>query len=96
MLSFDCEFHVHLVVVFSARALGAGFRPGVVLPWFPPSRRWVGPGGSLLRPSPLRFRVIFVLHQENVGAWSTVVLNAPGPPRGVVVPVVHLVRSDPV
>ena len=30
-------------------------------------------------------------HQENVGAWSTVVLNAPGPPRGVVVPMVHLV-----
>jgi len=25
-------------------------------------------------------------HQENVGAWSKVVLNAPGPPRGVVVP----------
>ena len=34
-------------------------------------------------------------HQENVGAWSKVVLNAPGPPRGVVVPVVHLVHSDP-
>jgi len=34
-------------------------------------------------------------HQENVGAWSTVVLNAPGLPRGVVVPVVHLVQSDP-
>jgi len=33
-------------------------------------------------------------HQENVGAWSKVVLNAPGPPRGVVVPVVHLVHSD--
>jgi len=35
------------------------------------------------------------LHQGNVGAWSKVVLNAPGPPRGVVVPVVHLVHSDP-
>ena len=35
------------------------------------------------------------LHQENVGAWCTVVLKAPGPPRGVVVPVVHLVQSDP-
>jgi len=35
------------------------------------------------------------LHQENIGAWSKVVLNAPGPPRGVVVPVVHLVHSDP-
>ena len=34
-------------------------------------------------------------HQENAGAWSKVVLNAPGPPRGVVVPVVHLVHSDP-
>jgi len=33
-------------------------------------------------------------HQENVGAWSTVVLNAPGPPRGVVVPVVLLVHTD--
>jgi len=28
MLSFGCEFHVYFVVVFSARALGAGFRPG--------------------------------------------------------------------
>jgi len=35
------------------------------------------------------------VHEENVGGWSTVVLNAPGPPRGVVVPVVHLVQSDP-
>jgi len=34
-------------------------------------------------------------HQENVGAWSKVVLNASGPPTGVVVPVVHLVHSDP-
>jgi len=34
------------------------------------------------------------LHQGNVGAWSKVVLNAPGPPRGVVVPVVHLVHSN--
>jgi len=34
-------------------------------------------------------------HQENVGAWSKGVLNAPGPPRGVVVPLVHLVHSDP-
>jgi len=34
-------------------------------------------------------------HQENVRAWSKVVLNAPGPPRGVVVPLVHLVYSDP-
>ena len=35
------------------------------------------------------------LHQENVGAWSKVVLNAPGPPRGDVVPMVHQVHSDP-
>jgi len=35
------------------------------------------------------------LHQENVGAWSKVVLNAPGPLRRVLVPVVHLVHSDP-
>jgi len=34
-------------------------------------------------------------HQENLGAWSKVFLNAPGPPRGVVVLVVHLVHSDP-
>jgi len=34
-------------------------------------------------------------HHENVVAWSKVVLNAPGLPRGVVVPVVHLVHSDP-
>jgi len=46
-------------------------------------------------------KIVFLLgvpgggHQENVGAWSTVVLNAPGPPRGVVVPMVHLVHSDP-
>jgi len=35
------------------------------------------------------------MHQENVGTWSKVVLNAPGPPRGVVVPVVHLIHCDP-
>jgi len=29
MLPFGCGFHVYFVVVFSARALGAGFRPGV-------------------------------------------------------------------
>jgi len=52
MLSFGIEFLVYFVVVFSARALGAGFRPGVFLPWFPPPRRWVGLGGSLLRPYP--------------------------------------------
>ena len=34
-------------------------------------------------------------HQENVGEWSTVVLNAAGPPRGGVVLVVHLIHSDP-
>jgi len=38
---------------------------------------------------------VLCLHQGNVGACSKVVLNAPGPPRGVVVPVVHLVHSDP-
>jgi len=35
------------------------------------------------------------VEKENVRAWSKEVLNAPGPPRGVVVPVVHLVHSDP-
>ena len=45
--------------------------------------------------APKKIRVREVMHQENVGAWSKVVLNAPGPPRGVVVPVVHLVHSDP-
>jgi len=35
------------------------------------------------------------MHQENVGSWSKVVLNAPGPPGGVVVLVVHLVHSNP-
>ena len=34
-------------------------------------------------------------HQENIVGWSTVVLNAAGPPRGVVVPVVHQVHTDP-
>jgi len=34
-------------------------------------------------------------NQENVSGWSTAVLNAPGPPKGVVVPTVHLVHSDP-
>jgi len=38
--------------------------------------------------------VVFAIHQENVRAWSKVVLNAPGPARGVVVPVVHLVHSE--
>jgi len=38
------------------------------------------------------------LHQENVVRWSTVGLNAPGPPRGVVVPRStwsRPIRSDP-
>jgi len=52
MLSFGTEFLVYFVVVFSARALGAGFGPGVFLPQFPLPRQWVGPGGSLLRPYP--------------------------------------------
>ena len=54
-VSFGSEFLVYFVVVFSARALGAGFRPGVFLPQFPPPRRWVGLGGSLLRPYPLGY-----------------------------------------
>jgi len=58
MLSFGREFRVYFVVVFSARALGAAFRPGVFLPRFPPPRQWVGLGGSLLRPYPLRMRAI--------------------------------------
>jgi len=61
MLSFSREFHVYFVVVFSARALGVGFRPGAFFPRFPPPRRWVGLGGSLLRPYPLRMCAIFVL-----------------------------------
>ena len=52
-VSFGCGLHVYFVVVFSARALGAGFRPGVFLPRFPPPRRWVALGGSFLRPYPL-------------------------------------------
>jgi len=32
MLSFGDEFHVYFVLVFSARALGTGFRPGVFSP----------------------------------------------------------------
>jgi len=36
-------------------------------------------------------------HPDKVGAWSTVVLNPPDSPPGVVVTVVHLVTvySDP-
>jgi len=34
-------------------------------------------------------------HQGNVEAWSKVALNTPDPPREVVVPVVHLLHSDP-
>jgi len=49
------------VVVLSAWALGASFRPGVFLPRFPPPRRWVGLGGSLLRPYSLQMRAIFVI-----------------------------------
>jgi len=49
------------VVVFSARALGAGFRPGVFLPRFPLPWRWVGLGGSLLRPYPSGSVLLFVL-----------------------------------
>ena len=36
MLSLGWEFLVYFVVVFSARALGACFRPVVFRPWFPP------------------------------------------------------------
>ena len=32
MLSFGRQFHVYFVVLFSARALGVGFRPGVFSP----------------------------------------------------------------
>jgi len=32
MLSLGCGLHVYFVVVFSARALGAGFRPWVFSP----------------------------------------------------------------
>jgi len=34
-------------------------------------------------------------YQDHVVGWSTEVLNTPCPPRGVVVPVVHLVHIDP-
>jgi len=34
------------------------------------------------------------MHQDNVGVWSAVLLNAPGPPRGVLVPMIHLVHAD--
>jgi len=51
---FGSVFRIYFVVVFSTRALGVGSRPGVFLPWFPPPRRWVGMGGSLLRPYPYR------------------------------------------
>jgi len=56
---------------------------------------------ALDHPSLLPFASIaahFVLkcvHQENLGVWSKVVLNATGPPRVVVVTVVHRVYSSP-
>ena len=43
---------------------------------------------------PPQYHHLLDLDQENVGVWSKVGLNAPGPPRGVVGPVVHLVHSD--
>jgi len=70
--------------------------------------RWCKPGNKNLQmwiPKQKETTIYSVLqiarnhynpwHQGNVGAWSKMVLNAPGPPRGVVVPVVHLVHSDP-
>src|SRR5438270_455944 len=42
-----------------------------------------------------RRSAVEAVHQQNGGEWSTQVLNAPGPPRGVVVPVVLLVQLDP-
>jgi len=38
---------------------------------------------------------LFLFYEQNVGARFTVVLNPPGPPSGVVVPVVHLVHLNP-
>ncbi|PUU75404.1 hypothetical protein B9Z19DRAFT_1131422 [Tuber borchii] len=35
------------------------------------------------------------LHQKKVLRTFKEVLNAPGPPRGVLVPVVHMVHTDP-
>ena len=52
MLSFGSEFLVYCVVVFSAWALGAGFRAGVFLPRFRPARRWVALDCILLGPYP--------------------------------------------
>lgn len=48
-----------------------------------------------VRKLAMSFPIKVIQHWENVRVWSRVVLNAPGPPRGVVVPVVHMVHSDP-
>jgi len=59
-------------------------------------RVWVkapeGDGGSVVH---LCNETFWEEHQEHVGPWSKLVLNALSPPRGIVVPVVHLVHSDP-
>jgi len=51
-VSFGSEFRVYFVVVLSARARGAGFRPVVFPSRFPPPQQWVGLGGSLLQQYP--------------------------------------------
>jgi len=61
MVSLGCEFYVYFDIVLSALVLGAGFRPGAFRPWVAPSRRWVGLGGSLLRPYPYRSMLFLYL-----------------------------------
>jgi len=61
MLSFGCEFHVYFVLVFSARALGAGFTPGVFSPTVSTALTMGWTGWKVVAAISFGMRAIFVL-----------------------------------
>jgi len=60
-VSFGREFHVYFVVVFSARAPGAGFRPGVFSPTVSTASTMGWTGWKFVAAISLGMRAIFVL-----------------------------------
>jgi len=67
MLSFGCEFLVYFVVDFSARALGAGFRPGVFSPTVSTTSTMGWNGWKFVAAISLGMRAIFVLTTSAFG-----------------------------
>jgi len=60
-VSFGREFHVYFVVVFSARALGAGFGPGVFSPTVSTASTMGWTGWKFVAAISSGMRAIFVL-----------------------------------